>query len=159
MCAQVLQIQDEQLSGTLPPGWAQELPHLQQLTLGSLQVQGSLPPEWGAWGSLRRLLVFNCQVRPPASRVKAEGDAGRGFAPTLDDGARGADVGWMPSVAASSACASFCVKAGALPAAMPSLVLRTCSCTACEPSKAPSPGLAQTHDIRQRLDAWLHALC
>ena len=61
--AQVFQIQDEQLSGTLPPGWAQELPHLRRLSLGSLQLQGALPPEWGGWGSLRHLWIFSCQVR------------------------------------------------------------------------------------------------
>jgi len=113
----VFQIQDEQVSGTLPPGWAQELPHLRRLSLGSLQLQGALPPEWGAWGSLRHLWIFSCQVRASASpklgkpepyRVKAKGGARNGFAPTSDDGARGADGGWTSNVAfrASSACAS-----------------------------------------------------
>ena len=59
---QKLTIQDEVISGTLPPGWADELPHLQELSLGSLYLTGALPPAWGTWPDLRRLSVFSTQV-------------------------------------------------------------------------------------------------
>lgn len=61
-CEQTLKIQDVKISGTLPSGWADELPHLQELSLGSLYLTGTLPPAWGTWPDLRRLSVFSTQV-------------------------------------------------------------------------------------------------